>query len=143
MPVIGVTDSLAVAGQPGLEDFPALAAAGIKVMINNRPDGEEAGQPGTAAEAKAAVAAGMSYVHIPVTMANITEADVRAFQAAVTAADGPVLAHCRSGTRSLILWAIGEVLDGRMTADELPPFGAERGIDLRAAQAWLAQHGHD
>ena len=88
--------------------------------INNRPNGEEAHQPGSAAEKSAAEDAGLGYSFIPVAGPHITEADVRAFQEAVAAAPGPVFAHCRSGTRSSTLYAIGEVLDGRSRSPRLP-----------------------
>lgn len=138
--IIPVNDSLSVAGQVRLDEFAGFAKDGFTTVINNRPENEEPGQPSSAEEAAAAAAAGLAYIHVPVTMASITEGDVRAVQAAMQNAGGPVLAHCRSGTRSLILYTIGEVLDGCMAIEELPQFGAERGIDLRAAQAWLMNH---
>lgn len=141
MQIIQVSDRLSVAAQPHPGAFPELAAEGFTSVINNRPDGEDAAQPGTDAEAAAAKAAGLGYVHIPVSMTSITEADVRHFQSTLNLADGPVLAHCKSGMRSLILWSIGEVLDGRMRAEDVQAFGARHGIDLRAAVAWLARHG--
>jgi uncharacterized protein (TIGR01244 family) len=141
MEPIKVNDKLSVAGQPDLEDFAGFAAAGFSAVLNNRPDGEEYGQPTSEAEARAAEEAGLSYAHIPVTGPTLTEEAVRAFQSALAAAPGPVLAHCRSGTRSLTLFAIGEVLDGRMGSDELRAFGAERGINLASAEAWLRAHG--
>ena len=141
MPPVKITDALSIMGQPPLDAFPSYAASGFKALINNRPDGEEAGQPGNAAEAAAAAAAGLAYTHIPVTGPTITEADVQAFQAALAAADGPVLAHCKSGTRSLTLYAIGEVLAGRMTADAVRGLGEAHGINLAGATAWLAMHG--
>ena len=132
-----ITDKLTVAAQPPLEAFGALPAAGFTALINNRPDGEDTEQPGTAAEAAAAQAAGLAYAHIPVTGPTITEADVRAFQAALAAAEDPVLAHCKGGTRALTLYAIGEVLDGRMAIDEVRGFGETHGFDLAGAEAWL------
>lgn len=136
-----INDRLSVAKQPELADFPALAKQGFKAVINNRPDGEDAAQPGSAAEHQAAEQAGLSYTHIPVTGPSITEADVRRFQSSLADAPGPVFAHCKGGTRSLILWTIGEVLDGRMTRDDVVPFGLSHGYDLRGAAAWLMRHG--
>jgi uncharacterized protein (TIGR01244 family) len=138
---VRITAKLSVAKQPAVEDFSALAAAGFTAIINNRPNGEEEGQPGSAAEQHAAQAAGLAYSHIPVTGPSITEADVRRFQSAVAGATGPVLGHCKSGTRSLTLWVIGEVLDGRMRAADVRAFGEDLGFDLKGAEAWLAQHG--
>jgi uncharacterized protein (TIGR01244 family) len=140
MKIIPVNDRLSVATQPELSDFAQFAADGFTSVINNRPDGEDVGQPTAAEEQAAAADAGLPYVSIPISGGVISEADVRAFQKAVADSSGPALAHCRSGTRSLTLFAIGEVLDGRMKADELRDFGAQRGIDLRGAESWLSQN---
>jgi uncharacterized protein (TIGR01244 family) len=142
MRVVKITDKLSVAKQPAVEEFGEIAGAGFSALINNRPDGEDQLQPGSAAEAKAASAAGLAYTHIPVTGATITAADVHKFHEAVEAADGPVLAHCKGGTRSLSLFVIGEVLAGRMRADEVRPFGARHGFDLAGAEAWLRSNGY-
>ncbi|GGF01725.1 hypothetical protein GCM10011611_04020 [Aliidongia dinghuensis] len=141
MQPVRITGKLSVMGQPALGDFPALAAAGFAAVVNNRPDNEAAGQPGSAAEEQAAEAAGLAYAHIPVIWPTLTAEVVRRFQAAVTAADGPVLAHCASGTRSITLHVIGEVLDGRMAVGDVRSFGARHGFDLSGAAAWLAAHG--
>jgi uncharacterized protein (TIGR01244 family) len=138
---VKITDKLSVMGQPALEAFPSFPAQGFAAVVNNRPDGEEPMQPGTAAEEKAARLAGLAYTHIPVTGPMITEGTVRDFQSAIAAAEGPVLAHCKSGTRSLTLHAIGEVLDGRMKTDEVRAFGAAHGFNLAGAEAWLIAHG--
>jgi len=139
--LIKINDKLSVAGQIELEDFATLAGLGFKAVINNRPEGEEASQPASTEEAESAANAGLTYAHIPVTGPSIREEDVRALQAVLANTDGPVLAHCRSGTRSLTLFAIGEVLDGRMKREDLPAFGAEHGIDMRGADGWLARNG--
>jgi uncharacterized protein (TIGR01244 family) len=141
MSIVVVSEKLSVAPQPGIDEIRALSGKGFKALINNRPDSEDAAQPGTRAEAQAAKAAGLSYSFIPVKPDNITEADVRAFQHAVNAADGPVLAHCQSGKRALSLYLIGEVLDGRMAADAVAEFGRSRGFDTGLAAAWLQKHG--
>lgn len=138
--IIKINDRLSVAGQIRLDEFAPLAAEGFTTIVNNRPEGEEPSQPSSDEEVAAAKAAGVAYAHIPVTGPSITEQDVRALQAAIQNSSGPTLAHCRSGTRSLTLFAIGEVLDGRMKIEDLLSFGAERGIDLRGAEAWLLRH---
>lgn len=137
MKPVRITEKLSVAGQPALADFAALAARGFKAVINDRPDGEEPGQPGSAAEKQAAAEAGMAYSFVPVTGPTLTEADVEAFQAALAAAPGPVLAHCKGGTRALTLHVLGEVLGGRMKAEAVQGFGASLGFDLAGAKAWL------
>lgn len=144
MTIIPIDSRLSVSGQPDLAEISAMPARGVVTLINNRPDGEEAGQPGSRAEAEAAEAAGLSYLHLPVTGATITRADIALFREAVEASPGPVIAHCRSGTRSLTLWVLGEVLAGRLRRDELPAYGRQRGFDLSGAVQWLdRQEGPD
>lgn len=137
MRAVRINDHLTVSDQPEPAHFSEFAHQGFAAVINVRPDGEDAGQLGTAVEALAAKAAGIGYAFVPVTGSTITAADVRAFQAAVQGAAGPVLAHCRSGTRALVLHAIGEVLDGRMRGEDVGAFGVNHGFDLSGAVQWL------
>lgn len=132
-----IDSKFSVAGQPSPAEIAALGEEGVTLLINNRPDGEEPGQPGAAAERASAQAAGLDYLDLPVTGPSISRADVERFHAAVEAAPGPVVAHCRSGTRSLTLWVIGEVLAGRLARDEVAAIGARFGYDLSGAERWL------
>ena len=134
-----ISDKLFIAPQPSLTDFHDLAAAGFKGVISNRPANEQADQPSPADEQRAAAAGDMSFHFIPVTASTITEADVRAFQKAVSDIPGPVFAHCRSGVRAASLHAIGEVLDGRLAQQDLPELGSKWGVDLSNATRWLAR----
>ncbi|RJG46186.1 bifunctional sulfur transferase/dioxygenase Blh [Mesorhizobium sp. DCY119] len=137
MKPVRINDRLSVAVQPDAESFSAFATEGYAAVINARPDGEEPGQPGSAAENAAANAAGLSYSFIPVTGPAITEADIQAFRKAMGEADGPVLAHCKSGTRALTLYVLGEALDGRMKREDIVAFGRSHGFDLSGAVRWL------
>ncbi|KQP60616.1 TIGR01244 family sulfur transferase [Methylobacterium sp. Leaf108] len=143
MPLTRVTPKLLVSGQPSLAEIADLPAHGVAGLLNNRPDGEEPGQPGAAAERAAAEAAGLAYADLPVTGDTITRDDVRRFRETVAAAPGPVLAHCRGGTRSLTLHVLGEVLDGRMRREDVLAYGAGLGFDLTGALAWLRRHAPD
>ena len=100
MKPIAVTAKLAVAPQPILSDFQEFRRLGFTTIVNNRPDGEDPSQPGSAAEAEAARAAGLGYVHIPVTSTGMTDDDARLLKETIEQAAGPVVAHCRSGARS-------------------------------------------
>lgn len=99
-----LTDRLSVSSQLSLTDIDAVAAAGFDRIINNRPDGEEPGQPFSAALATRAAAMGLDYHHIPVVLGAIRDADVVAFADAI--AEGRTLAFCRSGTRATTLWTM-------------------------------------
>ena len=127
-----VTDQLSVAPQIGLDDLATAASQGFKLVINNRPDGEEPGQP-TGAEVEAAArAAGLDYVHIPVR-GGPTPDQVEANYRAVEAAEGPVLAFCRSGTRSIVTWSLGQFQADERSREELIELGAQAGYDLSGA----------
>ena len=125
-----VTDAFAVAPQILPEDVAELAGC-FTLIINNRPDGEEMAQPSGAEIEQAAKSAGLQYAAIPVR-GFPTEAQVLAVREAVQSAPGPVLAFCRSGTRSIVAWAIGEALTGRPVG-ELRELGARAGYDLGPA----------
>lgn len=107
-----ITDTIFVSPQIGTETIAEAKALGIVRIINNRPDDESDDQiPGAAIEA-AAREAGIDYVAIPVTHAGFSQAQVDAMQQALESAAGPVLAYCRSGTRSTLLWALARAKTG-------------------------------
>ena len=102
------TPDFCTAGQLQPHDMAALAAHGIRTVINNRPDGEGGpDQPLSDAIEAAARAAGMDYHYIPVISGQVTQAQVDAMASAIGHAASPVLAFCRSGARSTNLWAMG------------------------------------
>lgn len=124
-----VTPALSVSPQIRPEDVPALAARGVRLIVNNRPDGEEPGQPAGAEIEAAARAAGIDYCAVPVR-GRPGEAEVRAVDAALAAAEGPALAFCRSGTRSVACWALAELAAGRADRDQVLRQAAGAGYDL-------------
>ena len=101
-----------VCGQIAPGDIPGLAAEGVTMLINNRPDGEEAGQPLAADIEAAAEAAGIAYRFVPIVR-GIGPSDVEEMQEARQAASGgKLLAFCRSGTRSALALALACRSDG-------------------------------
>ncbi len=109
---VRLTDAVSVAGQIAPADLAAAAAAGFVAVVNNRPDGEAPGQPDDATMHAAAVAAGLCYAAIPVDHSGFTMDQIDAMAEVLDAAEGPVLAWCRSGTRSANLWALAEAKRG-------------------------------
>lgn len=108
-----LTEDFWVSPQIALEDVGEAKARGFTLIVNNRPEGEAPEQvPGDAIEA-AATSAEMDYLAIPITHAGFSEEQVEALAAAIVAARGPVLAYCRSGTRSTLLWALAQASQGR------------------------------
>ena len=126
-----VTDRLEVSPQITPEEARAAAAGGVALIINNRPDGEQPGQPTNAEIEAAARAGGADYLFLPV-VGRPTPDQAKAQAAAVAAAKGPVLAFCRSGNRSITAWALGEAAAGHDKA-ELARLAADAGYDLSAA----------
>jgi len=107
-----LSDRVLASPQIDLADVAAAAAQGVTLIVNNRPEGESEDQtPGDAIEA-AARAAGLGYVAIPVTHAGFSEGQVKAMAEALAGTEGAVLAYCRSGTRSTLLWALAEASRG-------------------------------
>jgi len=137
--LVELDEGFYVAGQVDPAEAPDWRAQGIVAVINNRPDGEEPGQP-TAAEVQAAcAAAGLACHHVAVTMQSLSPEVVDAFQAARREAAGPVLAFCRSGMRSTLLWALAEARYGERDAEALLQRAREAGYDLSSAAGLLEQ----
>ncbi len=108
MSIQSITPTFAVAPQIAPEDLPAIAAAGFKSVICNRPDDEGPGQPRFATVAEAAAQAGLQARHLPVVSGQMTEAQVQAMAQLLQELPGPVLAYCRSGARSTQLWQMAQ-----------------------------------
>ncbi|HYI40814.1 MAG TPA: TIGR01244 family sulfur transferase [Allosphingosinicella sp.] len=113
-------------GQLDVGDVDEAAAAGIRLIVNNRPDGEEPGQPSSAEIEAATRAAGLDYRHIPIS-AGLPPEQVEAMAQALE--QGPVLAFCRSGMRSTFLWALARAARGA-PAEESVAAAAAAGYDL-------------
>jgi uncharacterized protein (TIGR01244 family) len=136
--IVSLGPGLSVAGRLDGPDIEALARAGVRTIINNRPDGEDQGQLPAAEARRVAEAHGLAYHHIPVTAATLSRADVDAFAAALREAPAPIVAHCRSGTRSALLWALARMREG---ADpfSLVAQAARLGIDIAGLPAVAAR----
>ena len=132
--LMALTPELSVTGRLDRADIEALAQSGVHTIINNRPDGEDPGQLAAAEARRLAETLGVAYHHIPVTAATLSRDDVEAFAATLKGAAAPVVAHCRSGTRSTLLWALARLRDG---ADPfaLVAEAARHGIDIASLPA--------
>ena len=130
-------DSISVFGQIEPEDVEAAKEQGFTLLINNRPDNEQPGQTAGAAIEAAARASGLGYVAIPVDHSGFAEWQVAAMADALEKADGPVLAFCRSGTRSTFLWALARHRLGD-EGEGLIAKAAGAGYDLSAIRPILS-----
>lgn len=129
MKIIELSPGVGASEQIRPEDVPAIAEAGYRVLFNNRPDGEVPGQPGGDEIAAAAEAAGLEYRFLPVTAMNFPGAPLEEVAAAFDEG-GPVLAFCRSGTRSTNLWVASRPPGERAAARER---ARQLGYDLSMA----------
>ncbi len=118
-----------VGGQITPSDVAQLKAQGVTMIVNNRPDGEDVGQPTSAEIEAAARDAGLDYRHVPITR-GMGPSDVEAMRSAIHAAgEGKLFAFCRSGNRSALAWAVAKSEDGA-SRDELEQCVARAGFDL-------------
>ncbi len=120
--------------QIGLAEVAEAARQGVGLIINNRPEGESDDQVAGAEIEAAARAAGIAYVAIPVTHAGFSEGQVKAMAEALASTQSPVLAYCRSGTRSTLLWALAEASRGA-NPQALAAAAAEAGYDITPVRA--------
>lgn len=124
-----LNDRVYASPQIGTDAIAEAKALGVSLIVNNRPEDESEDQtPGREIEA-AARAAGLDYVAIPVTHAGFSEPQVAAMTSALAGAEGKVLAYCRSGTRSTLLWALARAGAGD-DPDALAAAAAGAGYDL-------------
>lgn len=131
-----VTPEFSVAGQIDATDVTRIAALGYKTIINNRPDHEEPGQPSAAEIKAAAEAAGLRFRNLPYA-GQAPPGVVGETADLLEQAAGPVLAYCRTGTRSIKAWALAAALSGTMRPDEIIALAAKAGYDLEGARGAL------
>ncbi len=131
-----VTDQLFASPQIDIDSVEEARKQGIRLIINNRPEGESDDQvPGEQIE-QAAKSSGIDYLAIPVSHAGFSEAQVRAMAQALDKADGPILAYCRSGTRSVLLWSLAEASRGG-NPQKIAACAANAGYDVSPVRAMI------
>ena len=124
-----LSDTVLASPQIELGDIAAARAEGVTLIVNNRPEGEAEDQtPGAEIEA-AARSAGLDYVAIPIGGSGFGEPQVDAMADALARAEGKVLAYCRSGTRSTLLWALAQAHGGG-DPEEIAAAAAAAGYDV-------------
>lgn len=124
-----LSDSMLASPQVTQADIAAAKEAGVTLIINNRPDDEEPGQPSGASIEAAAKEAGIGYAAIPVTSAGFSEPQVAAMRDLLGTAEDTVLAYCRSGTRSTLLWSLAQSSLG-MDVDTIVEAARSAGYDV-------------
>ena len=122
--LVAIDERVAVAGQLQPADMREIAQAGYVAVVNNRPDREAMfGQPRTADLKQAAEAAGLIFLDLPFSGPRASPDQVRAFANLLASRPGRVVAYCKSGLRSALLWGAAAVAQGLPLADVLAAAG--------------------
>lgn len=137
MDIRPLTLHYAVSAQINVDDLAKIAEAGIKTVICNRPDTEIPPELHHAKIRAAAVAAGLNFVTLELTMQTMTPANIARQHAMIENSEGPVLAYCRTGTRCSVIWALTQV--GLMSTDDILAAATTAGYDLSGLAPTLDQ----
>ncbi|SDB74675.1 bifunctional protein tyrosine phosphatase family protein/NAD(P)/FAD-dependent oxidoreductase [Belnapia rosea] len=140
MDVRRLSEAVSVAPQIRPAEVADLAALGFRAIICNRPDSEGADQPGFKEIARAAAEAGLEVACLPVVSGKVTDADAVAFGRLLDRLPKPVLAYCRTGTRSATLWSLAEAARGRALPDIVATAKAV-GYDMTGVARRIANGG--
>ncbi|GER07818.1 hypothetical protein GCM10007972_17070 [Iodidimonas muriae] len=138
MDIKKIDNSLSVSAQIRAEDIPALKDQGFRGIICNRPDGESADQPAFKTIEAAATAAGLEIRYVPIINGQVRDEDIALFDHSLRDLPGPILAYCRSGTRSAMLWSLSQAR-GRPLDDILAATKAA-GYDMSGIARQIAKH---
>lgn len=130
-----LTPSFSVSPQIEVADIAGIAASGFRAIVNNRPDDEGPDQPASATIEAEAKRLGLAYAHIPIVPGQMDDAQVHQLAQFIAAANGPVVAFCRTGTRSASLWALMQA--GHLKVDEILGTAARAGYDLSSLRPRL------
>lgn len=123
-----ITPHYFVSPQIAVEDVPALAEAGFTLVICNRPDAEVPPSHQAASLRAAVLAAGLRFEELPLTHQTMTPDNIARHRGLIEGAEGKVLAYCASGTRSSVIWSLGQA--GRQSADDILAATARAGYQL-------------
>jgi uncharacterized protein (TIGR01244 family) len=134
-----LSDSVLASPQLTVDDVASARVAGVGMIVNNRPEGEAADQPPGALIEAAAREAGMDYRCIPISHGDFSDAKVRQLIEALDSADGKVLAYCRTGTRSTLLWALAQAARG-MPPEAIAEAAAAAGYDVSPVAPAMAAY---
>jgi len=118
------------------DDLEDAEKAGVTLVVNNRPDGEEPSAPQSDAIEAAARDRGMEYLYLPITHSGIGAAQIDSLAAALEKNDGATLGYCRSGTRSTMVWALAQAKMGQ-SPDDLIEAAGKAGYDLAPIRPML------
>jgi sulfide:quinone oxidoreductase len=123
-----IIEDYVVSDQITEEDIEQLKEAGFKTIFCNRPDNEEQNQVTVKSIQDKAIESGLNFIHQPVIGGQISQNDIDEFSDYFDAAEKPIFAYCRTGTRSSMLWALSE--SGKRSIDEILRLTSAAGYNL-------------
>ena len=124
-----LSDTVSASPQIDVSDVERARELGFAMIVNNRPDGESGDQTPSAEIEATCRELGLEYRCIPISPGNFGPAEVEAMDQALSQAPGPVLAYCRTGTRSTLLWSLVQARHGRPPQD-IAADAAAAGYDI-------------
>ncbi len=139
-----LSESVLASPQITLDDVATAAREGVTMIICNRPDDEDPDQLNSDAVRQAAQAQNIAFVSIPITHSGFSQPQIAAMVDSLQSAQGPVLAYCRSGTRSTLLWALARASQGadpETLANQALAAGYDVSTVRPAMDMLAAQHG--
>jgi len=139
MDIKSLTVDLSVSPQLLFNEIEAVAQAGFKAIICNRPDGEGSDQPSFKEIEAAAEHYGIKACYLPAETGKVSDQDGQAFGQLLQTLPGPILAYCRTGMRSTTMWALSQA--GAMPLPEILEAGQKVGFDLKALVQRIANGG--
>lgn len=134
---IKLDEKFSISGQLSVSDLESIKEQGYTAIICNRPDYEDPGQLLVADIESCATELGLHFLHIPVSGSGPTMQAVDLTKQALDEASGPVLAYCRSGMRSTMLWALASAMRGDVSSDEIISVASDAGFNLDGLRATL------
>lgn len=134
---IKIDEKFSVSGQLDTSDLESLKEQGYAVIICHRPDYEDPNQALAADIESRAVELGLQFLHIPVSGSGPTMQAVQMTKEALDEANGQVLAYCRSGMRSVMLWSLATAMGGGVTSDELISTASAAGFKIDGLRTTL------
>ncbi|MEX0299650.1 MAG: TIGR01244 family sulfur transferase [Kordiimonas sp.] len=135
-----LTEQVSVSPQITTADIDEAAASGVELIINNRPDGEEMGQPTNDELSAYAEGKGIKWAHIPIVSGQVTMEAISITSSTLRDAD-KILAYCRSGTRSCNMWGLAVAYAGSEETTDIITKAEAAGYDL-SGMASTFKHLH-
>ena len=139
MDIKALTTNLSISPQILVNEMEAVAQAGFKAIICNRPDGEGPDQPSFKEIEAAAQHHGLQARYLPAETGKVSDQDGHTFGQLLQSLPGPILAYCRTGMRSTTMWALSQA--GAMPLPQILEAGQKVGFDMKALVQRIANGG--